>query len=200
MKEVEGERKIIIMRKEFVICLIIIALIAIGNFFSRDYTKKSGEEILDSLQQIKQAVEAKEDDVKVKEKLEETEKIWKNKQDKLAYFIEHNELEKIDTNLVLLKSYIETEEHDETIREINELAFLVKHIEEKYAFNLKNIFWLKNWYILWHRDYKIYQFINIKKTLGKLFITFLGSLRNLRNSNLFYGTLPLKMNSFHKTT
>ena len=76
----------------------------------------------------------------VKEKLEETEKIWKNKQDKLAYFIEHNELEKIDTNLVLLKSYIETEEHDETIREINELAFLVKHIEEKYAFNLKNIF------------------------------------------------------------
>jgi hypothetical protein len=50
---------------------------------------------------------------------------------------------------------------------------------------------LKNWYILWHRDYKIYQFINIKKTLGKLFITFLGSLRNLRNSNLFYGTLPL---------
>ena len=48
--------------------------------------------------------------------------------------------EKIDTNLVLLKSYIETEEHDETIREINELAFLVKHIEEKYAFNLKNIF------------------------------------------------------------
>ena len=70
MKEVEGERKIIIMRKEFVICLIIIALIAIGNFFSRDYTKKSGEEILDSLQQIKQAVEAKEDDVKVKEKLE----------------------------------------------------------------------------------------------------------------------------------
>ena len=140
MKEVEGERKIIIMRKEFVICLIIIALIAIGNFFSRDYTKKSGEEILDSLQQIKQAVEAKEDDVKVEEKLKETEKIWKNKQDKLAYFIEHNELEKIDTNLVLLKSYIETEEHDETIREINELAFLVKHIEEKYAFNLKNIF------------------------------------------------------------
>ena len=128
------------MRKEFVICLIIIALIEIGNFFSRDYTKKSGEEILDSLQQIKQAVEAKEDDVKVKEKLEETEKIWKNKQDKLAYFIEHNELEKIDTDLVLLKSYIETEEHNETIREINELAFLVKHIEEKYAFNLKNIF------------------------------------------------------------
>ena len=77
---------------------------------------------------------------RIKEKLEETEKIWKNKQDKLAYFIEHNELEKIDTNLVLLKSYIETEEHDETIREINELAFLVKHIEEKYAFNLKNIF------------------------------------------------------------
>ena len=64
MEEVEGERKVIIMRKEFVICLIIIALIAIGNFFSRDYTKKSGEEILDSLQQIKQAVEAKEDDVK----------------------------------------------------------------------------------------------------------------------------------------
>ena len=140
MEEVQEERKIIIMRKEFVICLIIIALIAIWNFFSRDYTKKSGEEILDSLQQIKQAVEAKEDDVKVKEKLEETEKIWKNKQDKLAYFIEHNELEKIDTNLVLLKSYIETEEHNETIREINELAFLVKHIEEKYAFNLKNIF------------------------------------------------------------
>ena len=27
---------------------------------------------------------------------------------------------------------------------------------------------------------------------------FLGLLQNLRNSNLFYGTLPLKVNSFHK--
>ncbi len=128
------------MRKEFVICLIIVALIAIGNFFSRDYTKKSGEEILDSLEQIKQTIEVKEDNEKIKEELEETEKIWENKQDKLAYFIEHNELEKIDANLVSLKSYIEIEKYDDAIREVNESAFSVEHIEEKYSFNLKNIF------------------------------------------------------------
>ena len=62
------------------------------------------------------------------------------KHDKLAYFIEHDELEKVETDLVSIKSYIETQEYEQAVGELDKGAFVLKHIEDKYAFNLQNIF------------------------------------------------------------
>ena len=59
---------------------------------------------------------------------------------KLAYYIEHDELEKVDTNLIGLKSYIETEEESDAVSELEKSVFVLKHIEDKTRMNLKNIF------------------------------------------------------------
>ncbi len=98
----------------------------------------SGKEILSMLENLKNVV--KEKPQEAEKSFEDIEEKWEKKQDKLAYFIEHNELEKVDNNLVSLKSYISIKNFDEVIKEIDETAFSVKHIEEKYQFNLKNIF------------------------------------------------------------
>ena len=61
------------------------------------------------------------------------------KHDKLSYYIEHNEIEKLETELTSLKSYVEVKEYDEAINEIDRALFLLNHIKDKYEFNLKTI-------------------------------------------------------------
>lgn len=74
---------------------------------------------------------------------EEAEKIyeqWETRHEKLAYYIEHDELEKVETQLITIKSNIETQNYEELISGIDESIFILKHIEDKYGFNLQNIF------------------------------------------------------------
>ena len=75
-----------------------------------------------------------------KEKIEEIYDNWKNRYKKLAYYIEHDELEKVDTQLTGVKSYIEMEEFSETVPELDKAIFILEHINNKNIVNLKNIF------------------------------------------------------------
>ena len=65
---------------------------------------------------------------------------WKERKDKLAYFIEHDELEKVDTNLTNLKSYLEVGDTDMAINSIDETEYLLEHIKRKNEFSLVNVF------------------------------------------------------------
>lgn len=67
-------------------------------------------------------------------------KQWEQRHDKLAYFIEHDELEKVETEFVAMKSYIEAKDYEEATSELDKSVFILKHIEDKYDFNLQNIF------------------------------------------------------------
>ena len=74
------------------------------------------------------------------EKKEEIDKRWNEMFSKLAYYIEHDELEKFAKNLENIKTYIEEEEYGECKKEINEGIYILEHIEAKYSFDLQNIF------------------------------------------------------------
>lgn len=127
------------MRKEFVICIIIIVTITVGNIVIKNYTNSAGKDMISKLEELKISI-GKNNSEEIEKKLSEVNQIWEEKQAKLAYFIEHNEIEKVDVNLVSLKSYVEINDLEEAKREVDESCFSVQHIEEKYAFNLKNIF------------------------------------------------------------
>lgn len=58
----------------------------------------------------------------------------------MAYYIEHDELEKVETNLTALKSFVDSNEYVDAMSELDKSVFVLKHIEDKYAFNLQNIF------------------------------------------------------------
>ena len=62
------------------------------------------------------------------------------KHDALAYYIEHDELEKVDTAIVSLKSYVETKDYSSAVAELDEGKFVLEHIQKKNAFNLENVF------------------------------------------------------------
>ena len=131
------------MWKETIICFIIIITILIGNQVTQSYSVETMEEITMKLEELKQEMNREQENInreKVNEKIEDIFNKWEERHDKLAYYIEHDELEKVESNLTSLKSYIKTNEYAEAVSELDKSVFILKHIEDKYVFNLQNVF------------------------------------------------------------
>lgn len=127
------------MFRETVICIIIIISIVCLDLFTQNFTKQSVELITKELSSIKEEITLGNREI-TKEKIDELDKNWKNMHDKLAYYIEHDELEKVDTAIVNMKSYFETEDFSSATAELEESKFILEHIQQKNSFNLQNIF------------------------------------------------------------
>lgn len=131
------------MQKEVIVCIFIIVLIIVGNVVTQNYTVKSVESLADQLSDLKSDIFKEEENIErdsIKDKIKHIEDNWESRHDKLAYYIEHDELEKVETNLTSLRSFIEANENSEAVSELDKSVFVLKHIEDKYAFNLQNIF------------------------------------------------------------
>lgn len=127
------------MFKETVICIVIIILIVCLDLFTQNFTKQSVELITKELSSIKEEITLGDRKI-IKEKIDELDKSWKDMHDKLAYYIEHDELEKVDTAIINMKSYFETEDFSSATAELEEGKFVLEHIQDKNSFNLQNIF------------------------------------------------------------
>ena len=134
------------MKKEMIICIFVVIIIVLGNIITQRYTKISVETLSNDLEELKIDLDNKLNNIGKKTKEEISEEVniiteeWELRHDKLAYYIEHNELEKVEDNLTGLNSLTETEEYADAIKELDRCVFILKHIQEKYAFNLENIF------------------------------------------------------------
>ena len=134
------------MKKEIIICIIVVIAIVLGNVITQNYTNESVKILSDELDELKINLNNKLEKQEEKPKEELSKKIekitndWELRHDKLAYYIEHNELEKVEDNLTSLNSLISTEEYAEAIKELDKSIFILKHIEEKTKLSIKNIF------------------------------------------------------------
>ena len=127
------------MFKETVICIVIVVLIFSLDMFTQGYTDRTTAEINEIFSELKDLA-VKEDKEKMETKIAELDEKWSEKHDKLEYYIEHDELEKVDTAIVSAKSYIQTEDYSSAASEFDVGKFVLEHIQEKYKFNLVNIF------------------------------------------------------------
>ena len=59
---------------------------------------------------------------------------------KLSYYIEHDEIEKVETYYTACKSLIKTKDYNLAINEIKKTIFVLNHMTDKYSFSLDNIF------------------------------------------------------------
>lgn len=127
------------MFKETVISIVIVIVIFYLDIFTQGYTKKTTSEITDIFSTLKELA-VKEDKENIEKQINELDEKWNKKHDKLAYYIEHDELEKVDTAIVSAKSYIQTEDYPSAAAELDVGKFVLEHIQKKYAFNLANVF------------------------------------------------------------
>lgn len=129
------------MLKETIICIVIVLSIIFGDKTTQNYTTESVSTLSSGLMALREGiVQNNKEKEKIQNDMESIYQQWEQRHDKLAYFIEHDELEKVETEFVAIKSYIETDEYEEAISELDKSVFILKHIEDKYAFNLENVF------------------------------------------------------------
>ena len=127
------------MIKELTISVIIIITIIVLDLYTQNYTETTISETTQRLNELQQEID-KNDSKQIEEKLNDTEKEWKKAHNNLAYYIEHDELEKVDTALVTMKSFISSEDYASASSELQKSIFVLEHIQKKNSFSLENIF------------------------------------------------------------
>jgi len=129
------------MKKELIICIVVISFVIIGNIITQSYTKDCVAKIDNELTQLKEKITRKEkNEEEIADRIENVKIAWDNMQEKLAFYIEHNELEKVETQISVLKGQYESKEYEDMFPEIEKCIFILEHIEDKTALNIKNIF------------------------------------------------------------
>ena len=127
------------MFKETLICIAIVISIFVVDMFTQNFTKNAVNEVTDIFSDLKSNI-LNANETQINNEIKRLDEKWKNVHDKLAYYIEHDELEKVDTAIITMKAYIETNNFSSAVAELEEGKFVLEHIQEKYAFNLKNVF------------------------------------------------------------
>ena len=127
------------MLKELIICIVIAVSIISLDVSTQNFTKQTVKEITDDFEVLKQSI-LNGNVEEMKKRAADINNKWEGKNEKLAYFIEHDELEKVSNSIIEMKSHIETETFTDAIAELEEGIFVLKHIQERNALALKNIF------------------------------------------------------------
>lgn len=133
------------MKKETIIIIIIIILIITTDYFTQKYTKESVLKISQQLESIKEIAEDFEDtndgnQNELYDKLDELQDNWKTTNKKLSFYIEHEELEKVNSSIIKIRSYFFVDEVGEAIPELENCKFILEHIKDKEAIRIINLF------------------------------------------------------------
>lgn len=132
------------MKKELFICIFVIALVIIGDVITQNHTKQCVEQLNQVLSNMKNKIivseKSEEQQEELKTKSKEIRELWNNMQETLSFYIEHDELEKVETQLALLIGEMETELYDDAVPEIEKCEFILEHIADKTSLTIKNIF------------------------------------------------------------
>lgn len=135
-KENEGKAK---MKKEIILSIVILLAIIIGDLIITNNIHSKIDGISERLDKLSEKVE-EENKEELENDFEEIENDWTKIDENFSYYVEHNELEKVWTEMKSLKSYISSEEWAESKNEIAKLDFILEHIKNKMDLKLKNVF------------------------------------------------------------
>lgn len=127
------------MKKELIICIFIILLIIVTNIITQRYTTECVNVMNEKLEVLKEA-SLKENVDEIQNNIDEVENNWNEFQEKLAFYIEHDELEKVETQIYAMKGFYEIDKYDEIVPELDKCIFILEHIQDKTKLNVKNVF------------------------------------------------------------
>ena len=91
------------MYKEIIITVLIVTLIFGLDIITSRYTANAIDELSQNLDELKTDLDTKSED-NIEEKTNNIFTKWREYYDVLAYYIEHDELEKVETQLTMLRA------------------------------------------------------------------------------------------------
>jgi len=138
------------MHKEWIISVILIGCILIGNTWMENKTKQAIEEMENKLNLLKSSMletvdaekerEKREPEEQIRQQMKEVKEYWDTQYNSLAFFIEHTELEKVKTQLFQLDGNIMVQDYEQAIPSLETCRWALEYIKEKNQFALRNIF------------------------------------------------------------
>ncbi len=123
-------------KREIITLIVIIVFIVAIDLITDKIMKNVVDDMVNLIEDIERKIGENLEDVKI----DDLKKVWHEKEVMLAYFSEHDELEKVTVEVTELKSNMENDMKEEAKGNIDKIKFLLKHIEEKEKLKLKNIF------------------------------------------------------------
>ena len=150
------------MKKEEIATLVIIGIILIIDLITLYYTKKCIAKISDDLTNLEnmavESIKAENNDnsenngsnsegdenkkiesKELKQKSEDIYKEWLGMNDTLTFYIEHDELEKVNVQLERIIANFNVDSTEDAVPEIKETIYILRHIEKKQRLTLRNI-------------------------------------------------------------
>lgn len=124
--------------KEIIISGLIIVTIVGCNILVGNFIDDKLDHIISLLDEVIPMLENEEYE-QSNEKINEINEYLEESESVLSCYIEHDELEKVQSSLTVLNAYIKMES-DDAFSEANDMSFIIKHIKEKDDLKIKNIF------------------------------------------------------------
>lgn len=127
------------MYKEIIIIITVISLIVGLDIITNNYTKETVEIISSELNILREEILNK-NKKEAEKQMDIVKEKWEERYKKLAFYIEHDELEKVKTQLTMLSADLSIEEYKQSIPELDTTIFILQHIQEKEEFHFRSIF------------------------------------------------------------
>lgn len=127
------------MYKELIIIIVVIILIVGLDVITNKYTKETLQILSGDLKILREYI-LDEDKIKSEEQMKIIKQNWEERYKILAFYIEHDELEKVETEMVKLQADIEVEEFKHCVSELETIIFILEHIQEKEEMHLRSVF------------------------------------------------------------
>lgn len=128
------------MKKEIIIIFVIIVTIVIAHVTSQIYVQNYFNSISAEISKIEEKLfDENHDNKELMDDMANLQKKWKDKYDFFACFIEHDELEKVQIQLISMEANIKVEDYEKTIDEAEKCKFILRHIEEKDSLKIVNV-------------------------------------------------------------
>ena len=127
------------MYKELIIIIVVVFLIVGLDIITNKYTKETLQILSGDLKILREYI-LDEDKIKSEEQMKIIKQNWEERYKILAFYIEHDELEKVETEMVKLQADIEVEEFKHCVSELETIIFILEHIQEKEEMHLRSVF------------------------------------------------------------
>lgn len=129
------------MSKEIIISIIVIILIITLDVMTTNYTSDAISILSEKIEEMKgNILNSEKDEAKIKIQMKDLQTEWKKHHQKFSYYLEHDELEKVETKLARINGEIEIRKYEDTIAELDETIFILNHIKDKEKFSFQSIF------------------------------------------------------------
>lgn len=127
------------MYKEIIIIIVAITLVISLDIVTNNYTKETVEIMRGKLSILREYI-FEENKEKSDLQIPDIEKEWDERYKILAFYLEHDELEKVNTELTSIKAFLDMEEYSECMNSLDKCVFILEHIQEKEETSLKSVF------------------------------------------------------------